>query len=398
MKEYITAKELGIDSLGLSEQTPAIENIGWTLGNDCPYRCHHCYSTIVRDRGRNLTLGDIDRIVGQLASIGVKTVNLGGNEPIFTDGPDPKNTTLPYIIRSLHEAGIIVGLTTAGITLVELQKRNPKEIELLNDLDVSLDSPFEEEHNANRGASLFNMALKALSICVDYNLPHTIVTCGMKWNLSDAHIDGLLFLARKYKSFVRINFIKPTECQHMELLPDPKMFFHATQRLLSQSGVIEMGEPMVSAATSYAKKGCPCGNTSFRIHSITPRGTVPVSPCVYAHDYKIGDLLVDDLIDIIHSPQFRVFRQRLKNPELIDGCDGCSYIESCKGGCAARSYLVNKFQGGGRSLFVKDPYCLKDVEGKGGSSGLSELKFETISSTRLVHQDYLCTLIVKPSS
>ena len=35
-----------------------------------------------------------------------------------------------------------------------------------------------------------------------------------------------------------------------------------------------------------AAKRCPCGRTSFRIHSITPTGEVHVSPCVYLHDYK----------------------------------------------------------------------------------------------------------------
>ena len=41
-----------------------IENIGWTLGNDCPYRCTHCYSMSARRKGMNLERWMIDRIVG----------------------------------------------------------------------------------------------------------------------------------------------------------------------------------------------------------------------------------------------------------------------------------------------------------------------------------------------
>jgi radical SAM protein with 4Fe4S-binding SPASM domain len=350
----------------------------------------------VRNKGENLTRENIDRIVDQLASIGVQTVNLGGNEPIFTNGINPADTLLPYIIQSLDDAGIIVGLTTAGISLVELHKRSPESIRLLNDLDVSLDSPFADEHNKNRGASLYGMALKALRLCVDYELPHTIVMCGMTWNLSDRHIDALMELAREYQSFVRINFIKPTELQHVELLPEAKTFFRASERLLARSSVIEMGEPMLAAATSYARKGCPCGTTSFRIHSITPQGTVPVSPCVYMHDFKVGDLLVDDLADIIESSQFRAFRKRVANPDKVTGCDGCGYLEYCRGGCAARSYLHKMLQGGGRDLFAKDPYCLRDEKDAGNTPALTNTKIETAASKRLVHQDYLCTLIVKP--
>ena len=38
-----------------------IKNIGWTLGNDCPCKCKHCYSFSVRQKGKNLT-----KIIAQL--------------------------------------------------------------------------------------------------------------------------------------------------------------------------------------------------------------------------------------------------------------------------------------------------------------------------------------------
>ena len=318
-------------------QQSGIENIGWTLGNDCPYRCPHCYSSIVRNRGRNLEVKDIDRIVGQLCSIGVKTVNLGGNEPLFTNGPDPKRTLLPYIIRSLYEAGITVGLTTAGVTLTYLEQLYPDAVLLLNDVDVSLDSPFAEEHNKNRGASLYNLALKAIGICQEHDIDRTIVTCGMRWNLSERHIDALINLGRTLKSLIRINFMKPTEPQHMELVPDAKTFYRACHQLFANCKVIEMGEPLGSTMVGEQSRGCPCGTKSFRIHSITPAGIIPVSPCVYAHDYKVGDLLTDDLADIVASPQFEAFRQRRSNPSSILECNGCQFLEQCRGGCPGSS-------------------------------------------------------------
>ncbi|HUX35632.1 MAG TPA: radical SAM protein [Candidatus Paceibacterota bacterium] len=374
-----------------------IENIGWTLGNDCPYRCPHCYSTIVRNKGRDLTKAYIDRIVGQLASVGIKTVNLGGNEPIFTNGLDPKNTLLPYIIRSLYDAKIIVGLTTAGITLRHLERFYPETLAFLNDMDISLDSPFAEEHNQNRGAPLFRQALRALDICNDYGIKHTVVMCGMNWNLSDRHIDELVRIAREYRAFVRINFIKPTEAGHMDKFPDAATYYRAAERLLSQSLSVEMGEPLVSAASGLSHQGCPCGTKSFRIHSITPDGKVPVSPCVYAHDFKVGDLLTDSLSDIINSVQFQSFRNRRKEPQLISGCNGCRYLESCRGGCASRAYLVEKFKTGNVDLSAHDPYCIREMEEKGSTTPkVNKTDSFHEDGLILVHRDYLCTLIVKP--
>ena len=59
----------------------AIRTVGWTLGNDCPYQCKHCYSFTVRRKGRNMERWMVDRIVHQLAENRISSVNLGGNEP-----------------------------------------------------------------------------------------------------------------------------------------------------------------------------------------------------------------------------------------------------------------------------------------------------------------------------
>ena len=92
----------------------------------------------------------VDRIVGELVRLGVKTVNLGGNEPLFTNGLDTRRTLLPYIIETLAETGIRVGLTTSGISLIHLEKQYKRALRLLNDIDVSFDSPYPQEHDANR--------------------------------------------------------------------------------------------------------------------------------------------------------------------------------------------------------------------------------------------------------
>ena len=187
----------------------AIENIGWTLGNECPYRCTHCYSMSARRKGANLERAMVDRIVAQLSALDVKTVNLGGNEPIFTNGLDVRASLLPYIIETLHDAGIVVGLTTSGITLLKLEQHFAQVIPLLNDIDVSLDSPNPDEHNRNRGASLYGQALRALDLCTSYGIDHTILMCAMTWNFSPEHIERVLEIAREHQAHIRINMLKP---------------------------------------------------------------------------------------------------------------------------------------------------------------------------------------------
>ena len=378
----------------LPEAKATIRNIGWTLGNDCPYRCTHCYSMNARQKGRDMSVAMIDRIVEQLAINGVETVNLGGNEPLFTNGANPRTTLLPYIIERLVDAGILVGLTTSGITILHLYRDHRRAFDLLNDVDVSFDSPDPDEHNRNRGARIYHQAVESLEICQRHGKPHSIIMCGMNWNFTLPNIDKLVALGRRYDANIRINPVKPVQPQHMESALPAHMYYAGFSRLMELCAPVDLGEPPIAAVTDYqAARRCPCGRTSFRIHSITPEGEIYVSPCVYLHDYKSAlNLLEHDLIDIINSPQFRVFRQRNANPDHVEGCAGCPKLAQCGGGCAARSYLTNFHEAGTRSMRARDPYC-----------PVREAPAEAFpqqpvirSDTRLVHMDYLCTWIGKP--
>jgi len=378
----------------LPESPPTIRNIGWTLGNDCPYRCTHCYSMNARIKGRDMSTEMVDRIVEQLRINGVETINLGGNEPLFTNGANPRNTLLPYIIKRIVDAGIVVGLTTSGITLLHLYRIHREAFDLLHDLDVSFDSPFEDEHNRNRGAHIYQDAVEALEICQAHGLPHTTIMCGMKWNFSIEHIEALVELAKRYDANVRINPVKPVEPHHMDIALPAEMYYAGFARLFELCRPVDLGEPPIAAVTDYpAAKRCPCGRTSFRIHSITPDGGIHVSPCVYLHDYKSEfDLLKHDLAKIIASPQFRVFRQRNQNPDRIEGCEGCHLLEKCGGGCAGRSYLHHQHTTGEKTMLSRDPYCPRDVHPQQTFPNQPQL----VTEQRLVHMDYLCTWIGKP--
>ena len=364
-----------------------IENIGWSLGNYCNARCKHCYSWRTRKGSASLTEEEIGRIIDQIARSGVKTVNLGGNEPIYTDGPDIAASKLPTIIESLAARGIAVGITTNGVTAVELARRWPETFKKVNDWDVSLDSPYRDEHNANRRADLYDTALEALTLCSRAGKPKAIIACGMQWNLDEHHLAGFLDLARAYDAELRINTLKPTEAHHARDLPSPRQYYAAFSYLLGRTDGVVIGESTLAAMTDKAARGCPCGVASLRIHSKTPEGTVPVSPCVYLADLKSGDLLRDDLETIVASEQFACMRRR--NEKTPDSCTGCQLRERCRGGCAARAYLVRG------SLDARDPYC--PLEAKDAGIEIPYLPEIVVGHDGVrVHENYLCTWIGRP--
>jgi MoaA/NifB/PqqE/SkfB family radical SAM enzyme len=274
-----------IEHTELDECPTPIRNIGWTLGNDCPYRCTHCYSMTAREKGMDFTPEIVDRVVEQLAINGVETVNLGGNEPLFTNVPNPRDTLLPRIIHGLVDAGIPVGLTTSGITLIHLARDHHDAFERLNDVDVSLDSPYPDEHNHNRGAKLYKQAIQALELCVAQGIPHSVIMCAMGWNFTPDRIDALVEVAHQHQAHIRTNPIKPVEAAHMESALPADQYYAGFSRLLAQCSPVDLGEPPIAAVTGFAGvKGCPCGRTSFRIHSSGPCS--PGTPTVRARSRR----------------------------------------------------------------------------------------------------------------
>ena len=344
----------------------------------------------VREKGKNLTKEIVDKVIEQVQRIGVETINLGGNEPIFTNGLKAQDSLLPYILKELTKKNIKVGITTSGISLIALKNVYPECLKLLNDVDISLDSPYEKEHNENRGGDVYKYAIEALEICKEYGIESGIIMCAMNWNFTKDRIDALLELAKQYNSNIRFNLLKPIQEKHYELVPTKNQVLENYKYLFKMCDTVELSEPTLSGLVDNNKvHGCSCGIYSMRINSITPDGKIPVSPCVYMHDYRVGNLLKDDILDIVNSEQFKSFRIRKENYEKIEGCKDCDKAEICRGGCFAMAYTYKKCETGEKDLYARDPFCFKEIN---FNDSIEYKKGEK----QLVHENYLCTWIGKP--
>jgi radical SAM protein with 4Fe4S-binding SPASM domain len=343
----------------------------------------------VRNKGQDLTKEIVDKVVGQIEKLGAETVNFGGNEPIYTNGLDIKKSLLPYIINQLTDLNITVGLTTSGLSAVNLEKHFNSEFIKLNDIDISIDSPIEEEHNNNRGRNVYKLAIDTLELCQKYNKDCSIVMCAMNWNFTTDRIAKLLELSKKYNANIRINMLKPTEKKHLEMMPSLEQIKDGYNYLVKHCKTLDMSDPVLAGSFDNTKvSGCSCGISSLRINSITADGKISVSPCVYMHNHKVGNLLTEDILDIINSDQFKQFSERKNNYRKIKGCENCKNLDICRGGCSAASYWYNFHKNNDNSMFNKDPYCIVKYENELNTPEFSEAK-------RLVHQNYLCTWIGK---
>lgn len=365
-------------------------NIGWSIGNYCNAKCNHCYSWKTRKKSSEvLTHEEIDIIIEKLINYGVKTVNFGGNEPIFTNGQDITKTMLPYIIKRLYDENVFSGITTNGFTMMHLYENYRKEYMMVNDWDFSLDAPCKAEHDGNRNKSgLFDMVIRAIELCKRNNKPCSIVIAGMQSNLNKESLHAFLLLSKKYDTELRINLLKPVEKEHFKLLPSMEQVYEAFQYFTENTDFISLNEPVIAAQMGIPSTGCPCGIHSFRIRSKID-GRVPITPCVYL-DIDAGDILTSSIDAIVNSEIFKNFTKRaLLLPSKCREIN-CDILEQCRGGCSARTLLVTN------DINEPDPYCvfLKQIQRIPLPKPIFVHKDE--HDHVRVHENYLCTWIGKP--
>ncbi len=370
-----------------------IKNVGWTVGTYCNAACSHCYSARPRQGVRQqLTADDIDRIVGQLVHLQVATVNIGGNEPIFTHGPDPSLSLLPYLITQLDEAGLAVGFTTNGTTFECLDRQYPDALRRVDDLDFSLDWPDAKRHDETRRAPLYHTVIRSLRRARELQIPASMVICATTDNFTPDTLDEFLQLCEEMGCELRFNLLKPVEPRLLAQMPSPEQVYKGFAHLYRRAECVAQCESFLTSFAGAGSQTCPCGTSSFRIGLKTADGRVPITPCVYLNDFATGDLLSEDVFDILSSPAFR--RIRFRNETLPSACReaDCRFAEKCRGGCAARAYFTSG------TIDAPDPYCPLEYLAAGAQAPILEAKQNRQPTRTRVHEDYLCTWIGAPAT
>ncbi len=352
----------------------ALFNVGWGFTKACNLNCKHCYNSSGGKKGKTeLSLEQAKRVIDKLAKNGIQTINYGTGEsglvPEFWD-----------VVKYADSKGIVQGLTTSGWSVNKDSIKLVKKY--LNDVDVSIDYPNEKDHNWFRGSSkAWKWAINALELLKEYKIDFSIVVCITSKNCSKSNIKKLLELSKKYGCDLRVNWFRPTGRGKLnkEFKLSVRQVNETFKYLVENSIIKAIPDPYFSAVLGInSRKGCPCGKESFRI---TPSAIVV--PCVYfTKEMDNLNILECDFKDIIKSKPFRDINNR-----DIEFCQDCEYFESCNGGCASRALL--EFG----SMNEPDAFCYKKAGIK--KNPFRNLKFVYKPEGQKVHENYLCTIIVK---
>lgn len=351
-------------------------NIGWGLTAACNSRCIHCYNASGKKSSDEITFEEARLLVDKLAENNVVSINYGTGESGLVD-------YFWDLVHYVNEKNILQGLTTNGSSVNENTIGYIKKY--INDVDVSIDYPNKDEHNTFRGSpNAWDWAMNACDLLRKNGVNFSIVTCLHALNSSKKHIDEFLEFCKGYGGEWRINWFKPTGRGKVnEMLKlDPLQVHSIFQYIVENSIITALPDPYFSALLGLnSRTGSPCGTDSFRI---TP--STEVVPCVYfTKEMKNISIRQHSFDEVVTSDAMK----KVQNRDLTF-CKGCEYFPHCQGGCVSRAYLEY------HDINAPDSFCFRKIGLK--ENPLKSLKFEYDHSTVKVHENYLCTVIVKPKS
>jgi radical SAM protein with 4Fe4S-binding SPASM domain len=326
--------------------------LGLGLTNECNLYCSFCY----RDPSRvdRLALEDVR---AALEALPFHSVNLGTGE----NGMHPD---FPRLLAWLSTQAVKLTVTSNGHSLAVLAD---SQVRHFHDVEFSLDHPTEGEQDAQRGAGNWNLVHEQAERCARLGVPVTFIAVMMKSNF--LRLAEVAQVAKRFGAPLRINVYQSVRSDLFAL--EYGEYWEAFERLFSTCDAISIGEPLVRAMAGLPPRAGGCGQLTVRV---TPRGTV--LPCVYwpgpgaplATLSERGPAIVD-------TEPFRQARS------LPPACEGCSFRDTCRGGCAGRRQLRGR-------LAEPDPYC-PILRGE-----TQRLQVRMAAGRDLPKRDSACTTIV----
>lgn len=352
-----------------------IKKVGWGFGL-CNMLCEHCYnSSEINDSIPKYTISELITVADKICPY-VRDINFGTGELLC----NPNVEELIYYITNNYPH-IDISITSNGYTIL---KMNPVDIKLrLSDVDISIDFPEKERHNAFRGhTQAWDWAMNALQILNEIRAQRTITMCLTSYT-TDSDLLSILRLADKYGACLRISWFRYAGRGTKKLCISAKRAWEVIT-FLTDKAVFSSLDSVFAGPIGVKSKPCPAGHASVRINQDM---TVTPYPFLKEQRWSGGNILRQDitLSDVYDSRVFKDLRSR-----NVKSCDKCQFRKTCGGGCVTRAILHN-----GNTDEVDD-YCPVLY---GQMSAVERLQGNVIIQKQgnLVHDGYLCTTIMKPN-
>lgn len=322
----------------------------------CNLRCSYCsHFDSPGETETDLPTEEWLQFFNELKECSVIDVCLTGGEPFL-------RKDIIQLIEGIIANRMRFSFLSNGILINDDIASFLKSTRRCNNIQISIDGPGPETHDATRGKGSFEKAIAGLLTLKKHNLPINVRVTINKHNykeleeiakflLEDVGLNSFstnsashLGLCRTNKDDVQLNALEFSECIETLLKLEKKY----NGRIGALAGPLACGKHWLEMESAYKNNlpeipGCghlrSCGGV-FSKMAILADGTMV--PCSQMPHIKLGKINQDSLAHVwLNHPELIRLRERRDIPlEKFQYCFGCKYIPYCRGGCPAIAFSL----------------------------------------------------------
>ena len=311
--------------------------LGIEVTRHCNLRCPHCFTSSGADAPSGPSTQSLTRLIGELASAGVRSLAFSGGEPLIRND-------LADLFCAGKDAGIAdLGLVTNGYYATQARARTLAEAGLRT-VQVSLDGVDAHDHTDVRHSGLadYYRALRAIHLFKNLGLAVVVATVISPRNVRRAPemalfcealgVDGL-----RYCTFVPTGRAASADVvETFSVLPEDLSQFIGFVRQLNSNPDARIPVSIDHAMGPWSSSGefqCESGR---RVAYITAEGNLYPCPALIAEPFRVGNVFETSVSELLLAPAMSAVRCIPRN-EVEGPCSTCSNT-ACHGGCRGAAY------------------------------------------------------------
>ena len=324
-----------------STQGPGLQSLFLHLTSRCNLKCTHCYIEASPGRRADMPHDRVLRLIDSLADLGGNAITLSGGEALVRED-------IEELIRYAAKKIPKVQLLTNG-TLIDSRMAGTLAACGVH-VQVSIDSPRAEAHDAIRGRGAWMRAIRGIEALREAGVSENLNLCLTVTKLNIADVGGFLELAASRGiALVRMIPLEKTGrggSNWRRLAPSRAELDRFYRSIYLGTGspdrregprvsgglsgmVVEVPDPWTDASW------CPVG----KFLAIDAEGAAyPCSVLMYP-DFKLGNVTDSPIGEIFSSTRLAEIKAACRSRRnTIEKCGSCPWRSLCQGGCPGVAY------------------------------------------------------------
>jgi radical SAM protein with 4Fe4S-binding SPASM domain len=306
----------------------------------CNLRCRHCYLAAGEPGARELTTGEIERVIDQVKDAGGTSISIGGGEPLLH--PDWHR-----LVTHALDLGLLVALGSNGTLIDAAISKTLAGLPIK--LQLSLDGATAAVHDRIRGAGSFARTLAAIDLLRTAGKGEDLVVAFTPMRLNRAEVEPFIDLMEALE--IRVVQFPPLACSGRarrdwsELILGDDDRLELWRTIAAQAARLRGRMDLLADCFSLNidRPGEPYRCNIGSQLRLDPDGNLYPCQCFHCGSaYRIGNVREQDLRTVVGGECLRgIVTACLSRPTRIPACSICPWMNLCGAGCMGNAYEAN---------------------------------------------------------